>query len=56
MEATAGGFDALASLTPAELDALWNRAKRDGETSSGESVSIDPKIQGPMHPTVHRHE
>ena len=28
MEANAGGFDALASLTPAELDALWNRAKR----------------------------
>ena len=28
MEASAGGFDALASLTPAELDALWNRAKR----------------------------
>ncbi len=28
MEASAGGFDALAALTPAELDALWNRAKR----------------------------
>ncbi len=28
MEASADGFDALASLTPAELDALWNRAKR----------------------------
>jgi XTP/dITP diphosphohydrolase/ATP diphosphatase len=28
METNAGGFDALASLTPAELDALWNRAKR----------------------------
>jgi XTP/dITP diphosphohydrolase/ATP diphosphatase len=28
MEASAGGFDALASLTPAELDAPWNRAKR----------------------------
>ena len=28
MEANAGGFDALASHTPAELDALWNRAKR----------------------------
>jgi len=31
MEANAGGFDALASLTPAELDALWNRAKRTDE-------------------------
>jgi XTP/dITP diphosphohydrolase/ATP diphosphatase len=31
MEASAGGFDALASLTPAELDALWNRAKRADE-------------------------
>ncbi|MGA2897168.1 MAG: nucleoside triphosphate pyrophosphohydrolase [Acidobacteriaceae bacterium] len=31
MEASAGGFDALASLTPAELDALWNRAKRGDE-------------------------
>lgn len=27
MEAEAGGFDALAALTPKELDALWNRAK-----------------------------
>jgi XTP/dITP diphosphohydrolase/ATP diphosphatase len=27
MEASAGGFDALSALTPAELDALWNRAK-----------------------------
>ena len=31
MEASAGGFDALAALTPAELDALWNRAKRADE-------------------------
>jgi XTP/dITP diphosphohydrolase/ATP diphosphatase len=28
MEAIAGGYDALARLTPEELDALWNRAKR----------------------------
>lgn len=27
MEATAGGYDGLTSLTPEELDALWNRAK-----------------------------
>jgi ATP diphosphatase len=32
MEASAGGFDALASLTPTELDALWNRAKRADES------------------------
>jgi len=29
MEAMAGGFDALGSLGPEELDALWNRAKRE---------------------------
>jgi XTP/dITP diphosphohydrolase/ATP diphosphatase len=27
MEAVAGGYDALARLSPEELDALWNRAK-----------------------------
>jgi XTP/dITP diphosphohydrolase/ATP diphosphatase len=31
MEAEAGGFDALATLTPAELDAMWNRAKRSSQ-------------------------
>jgi XTP/dITP diphosphohydrolase/ATP diphosphatase len=31
MEASAGGFGALAALTPTELDALWNRAKRSNE-------------------------
>jgi XTP/dITP diphosphohydrolase/ATP diphosphatase len=31
MEAVAGGYDALAGLTPEELDALWNRAKRGGD-------------------------
>jgi XTP/dITP diphosphohydrolase/ATP diphosphatase len=31
IETGAGGFDALAALTPVELDALWNRAKRDDE-------------------------
>jgi XTP/dITP diphosphohydrolase/ATP diphosphatase len=30
MEQSAGGFDGLAALAPAELDALWNRAKREG--------------------------
>jgi XTP/dITP diphosphohydrolase/ATP diphosphatase len=30
MEQSAGGFDALAALAPAELDALWNRAKQEG--------------------------
>ncbi len=29
MECAAGGFDALAHRTPAELDALWNSAKRE---------------------------
>jgi XTP/dITP diphosphohydrolase/ATP diphosphatase len=29
MEAAAGGYDALARLTPEELDALWNRSKAD---------------------------
>jgi nucleoside triphosphate diphosphatase len=29
IEAAAGGFDALASLTPAELELLWNQAKLD---------------------------
>jgi nucleoside triphosphate diphosphatase len=36
MEASAGGFDALASLTPAELDALWNRAKRGDDAAPDE--------------------
>ncbi len=31
MEASAGGFEALALLSPRELDALWNRAKRETE-------------------------
>jgi nucleoside triphosphate diphosphatase len=29
MEQAAGGFDALASQTPGQLDALWNAAKRE---------------------------
>jgi XTP/dITP diphosphohydrolase/ATP diphosphatase len=34
MEATAGGYDALTSLAPEELDALWNRAKSGLATAS----------------------
>jgi ATP diphosphatase len=34
METAAGGFDALALLTPAELDALWNRAKREPQPTT----------------------
>jgi len=56
MEAIAGGFDALALMTPAQLDALWNRVKRGGETRPGESAGIDPETQRPLHPRVHRHE
>jgi len=37
MEAEAGGFDALASHTPAELDAMWNRAKRSNQAAPGGS-------------------
>jgi ATP diphosphatase len=37
MEAEAGGFDALVSHTPAELDALWNRAKRSSQAEPGGS-------------------
>ena len=56
MEAIAGGFDALALMTPAQLDALWNRVKRCGETRPGESAGIDPETERPLHPRVHRHE
>ena len=56
MEAIAGGFGALALMTPAQLDALWNRVKRGGETRPGESAGIDPETERPLHPRVHRHE
>ena len=36
MEVSAGGFDALGALTPAELDALWNRAKRGDDAAPDE--------------------
>ena len=42
MEASAGGFDALASLTPAELDALWNRAKRADESKPERLAGSEP--------------
>ena len=41
MEAIAGGYDALAALTPAELDALWNRAKRGGAAKSEYLAATD---------------
>jgi XTP/dITP diphosphohydrolase/ATP diphosphatase len=47
MEASAGGFDALASLTPAELDALWNRAKRRTNAKSERSAGSEPVPIGP---------
>jgi XTP/dITP diphosphohydrolase/ATP diphosphatase len=31
IERAAGGFEALASLNPEELDALWNRVKQEGK-------------------------
>ena len=47
MEASAGGFDALASLTPAELDALWNRAKRGDRCCAGwvEAMSAPKQLE-----------
>jgi len=38
MEAVAGGYDALALLGPAELDALWNRAKRAGDSAESKGT------------------
>jgi XTP/dITP diphosphohydrolase/ATP diphosphatase len=40
MEAVAGGYDALARLTPEELDALWNGAKR-GDDAEPERASVE---------------
>jgi XTP/dITP diphosphohydrolase/ATP diphosphatase len=37
MEAIAGGYDALARLTPEQLDALWNRAKRGTQAGPEQS-------------------
>jgi XTP/dITP diphosphohydrolase/ATP diphosphatase len=47
MEANAGGFDALASLTPAELDALWNRAKRADESKLERLAGSEPGTIAP---------
>jgi ATP diphosphatase len=40
MEAIAGGYDALARLTPEELDALWNRAKRGDEDGLKNGLNV----------------
>ena len=47
MEASAGGFDALASHTPAELDALWNRAKRADESKPKRLAGSEPGAIAP---------
>ena len=47
MEANAGGFDALSSLTPAELDALWNRAKRADEAKPERPAGSEPGMTAP---------
>jgi XTP/dITP diphosphohydrolase/ATP diphosphatase len=47
MEASAGGFDALATLTPAELDALWNRAKRADEVKPERLISSQSDSAAP---------
>jgi XTP/dITP diphosphohydrolase/ATP diphosphatase len=42
MEAVAGGYDALARLTPVELDGLWNRAKREDDAGCEKSPATAP--------------
>jgi XTP/dITP diphosphohydrolase/ATP diphosphatase len=42
METSAGGFDALASLIPAELDALWNRAKLEDDAKQKRLTGNEP--------------
>jgi hypothetical protein len=42
METSAGGFDALTALTPAELDALWNRAKREADAKQKRRIGNEP--------------
>jgi len=42
METSAGGFDALASLIPAELDALWNRAKLENDAKQKRQTGNEP--------------
>ncbi len=40
MEQAAGGFDALAAKSPDELDALWNRAKREPDPAAASGLSL----------------
>jgi hypothetical protein len=47
MEAMAGGYDALVSLSPEELDALWNRAKRADEAGTKRSAANGPDPTAP---------
>jgi ATP diphosphatase len=47
MEAIAGGYDALAQLTPEELDALWNRAKRGDDTGPKRASAEKPDAKAP---------
>ena len=47
MEANAGGFDALAALSPPELDALWNHAKHGTNAKSERSAGSEPVPIGP---------
>ena len=42
METSAGGLDALAALAPAELDALWNRAKRENDAKQKIPTGNEP--------------
>jgi len=50
MEALAGGFEALASLGPAELDLLWRRAKVE------QGAARDNGPDGTKSPTAVRHD
>jgi XTP/dITP diphosphohydrolase/ATP diphosphatase len=47
MEAMAGGYDALVSLSPEQLDALWNRAKRADEAGTKRSAANGPDSTAP---------
>ena len=47
MEVSAGGFDALALLTPAELESLWNAAKQTPATSPHTAPELAPTTSAP---------
>ena len=47
IETMAGGYDALARLIPEELDALWNRAKRENEAGGERSAVVEPDSTAP---------